>query len=690
MNLDSVVGGRVIDVVSTVFAMPLFRRRTAPADVERTPELASRSRGTRLFLVYAVASLVPVSLLGVMLMRGYHDTGVSHALDQGRAQAAVIEQMAVAPALGGADLARGLSPGEKDRLRSATDLAIFHGSVVRLRLVGFNGSVVFTDNGLSQGVLSVKDPAFRAAAAGEVHAEVVDQGPMFAAPAIRVLQPVVPEATGRAVGVLEVFLPYDQIAADVQADTREAIVKLAIGLVILYAVLALISFWTTRALRRFAARNEHQALHDSLTGLPNRELFRRVTESALARCATGERGALVLVDLDHFKEVNDTLGHHAGDELLRVVGERLTAALRTDDTVARLGGDEFGILLPGGDRDETVALLERVRRQLGEPVTIEYTELTIDASFGVCFYPDDAHTVEELLQHADAAMYHGKHGTFGVVVYEKAVSRPALDALVMHTELRRALEQDELVLHYQPKIDLASGRITTVEALVRWQHPERGLLLPGEFLAVAERGELIEPLTRWVLRRALADCVAWRARGDDWDVAVNVSARNLGTVAFAEEVRAMLDEAGLPASRLCLEVTETALAADHDVARHVVEALADHGIAMALDDFGVGFTGIAQLRDLALAEIKVDRLFITGLAHSQEDRAITGALIDLSHSLGCTVTAEGVESAEVAAWLRTAGCDSAQGFLFARPTAWTDLATDTVVTGSLLDLGVSR
>ena len=370
-----------------------------------------------------------------------------------------------------------------------------------------------------------------------------------------------------------------------------------VALIGLYAVLALISWWTTRALRRHAAEHEHQALHDPLTGLPNRELFRRVAEEALSRGPGADRGALVLIDLDHFKEVNDTLGHPAGDELLRVVAHRLSESLRTDDTVARLGGDEFGLILPlGGDREETVALLTRVREELGHEVTLDGATLSVEASFGVCFYPDDADTVEELLQHADAAMYRGKHGTTGVVVYEPAVSRPAADALVMQRELRQGLERDELVLHYQPKIELSTGHVTSLEALVRWQHPTRGLLMPSDFLAVAERSELIDPLTRWVLRRALIDYTAWTAAGHNWTVAVNVSARNLSSLEFAGSVQKMLLDADVRADQLHVEVTETALAFDAVLAGQVISALSAQGISVSIDDFGIGFTGLSQLR----------------------------------------------------------------------------------------------
>jgi diguanylate cyclase (GGDEF)-like protein len=641
-----------------------------------------RRRGARLFLVYAAASLVPVSILGLALTRGYHDGGRTQALDQGRAQAAVIEQMAVAPALGGADLSKGLARRERERLQSATDLAIFHGSVSRLRLLSFTGTVAFSDDGGVLGSVARNDPGFRAAARGGVVARIVDVEPGLTGRSIRVLQPVIPEASGRAIGVLEVFLPYDAIADKVAADTRRAIVRLALGLGSLYAVLALISYATTRALRRFAADNERQALHDPLTGLANRELFRRVAEQALSRAllrpeANGG-GALVLVDLDHFKEVNDNLGHHAGDQLLRVVAQRLSDSLRTDDTVARLGGDEFGIILPSSQRDETVELLGRVRRELSAPVTIDHATLSVEASFGVCFFPDDAVSVEGLLQHADAAMYRGKNGPDGVVVYAEgaadAGAAAGVDALVMQGELRHALACDEFVLHYQPKLDMLTGRTTGVEALVRWQHPERGLLPPASFLPVAERTELIVPLTEWVVRRAVDDLVDWTDAGFDWHVSVNVSARNLSSLAFADTVIGVLESRGVPPHRLCLEVTETAMAFDNQVAASVVAALSAYGIPMSLDDFGVGYTAISQLRDLAMSEIKIDRLFITGLDDNEQDRAIVGSVIDLAHSLGSTVTAEGVETEAVAAWLRGAGCDHAQGFLWSRPRPWTELA----------------
>jgi EAL domain-containing protein (putative c-di-GMP-specific phosphodiesterase class I) len=272
-------------------------------------------------------------------------------------------------------------------------------------------------------------------------------------------------------------------------------------------------------------------------------------------------------------------------------------------------------------------------------------------------------------------MYQGKHGPTGVVVYAPTASRPAMDALVMQRELRRALEHDELVLHYQPKIDLASGRIRCVEALVRWQHPVRGLVPPSDFLPVAERSELIQPLTTWVIRRALRDHEAWTAAGHDWTVAVNVSARNLSSLDFGRTVFGLLEEAGVLPDRLVLEITETAIAYDTDLASEVINDLARHGITLSIDDFGTGFTVLSQLRSLAVGEVKIDRLFIMGLVEHQHDRAIVRSVIDLAHQLGCAVTAEGVESQDVADWLHDAGCDHAQGFLWQRPVPWTEILT---------------
>jgi diguanylate cyclase len=631
--------------------------------------------GTRLFVIYSAASLIPVTLLGVVLLHGYQQQAVRQGLEQGRAQALVIEEMSIAPALRGTDLAHGLTGAERDRLRSATDLAIFKGSVARLRVRSFAGQVVFSDDGGKHKGLSSKSSAFRAAAGGRTRAAILRDPRVAPGQLIRVLQPIVANASGQATGVLEVYLPYDAIAAQVQTDMRRTLWTLATGLACLYLLLSLVSWYTTRSLRRHAAQREHQALHDGLTGLPNREWFRATAEKAVGQGSIGEPGALVLVDLDRFKEVNDTLGHHAGDELLRLVGHRLTESLRTDDSVARLGGDEFGLVLPQATNQASIlALLTRVREELAAEIVLDSTSLSVEASFGVAFYPQDADNVEELLKCADAAMYQGKRGAAGIVFYDSADGPLPTHSLTVHRELKLALERDELVLHYQPKVDLANGVITGVEALVRWAHPQRGLLTPAEFLPAAEQSGLIEPLTAWVIRRALRDQARWTATGIPWTVAVNVSAHNLESAAFPDAVAALLAEMGISSDRLHLEVTETALALDAKIAAQAVAALAEQGIAIAIDDFGIGYTSLFQLRSLAVAEVKIDRVFVSGVEHNDQDRAIVRSIIDLGHSLGFLVTAEGVESRSVADWLTGAGCDHAQGYYFARPQPWPDLA----------------
>jgi diguanylate cyclase len=635
------------------------------------PTASGQRVASRLFLRYALASLVPVLALGLALVSTDRQAGLQRGLAQGRAQASVIEQMAISPALAGHDLTRGVDADEVERLQSATDLAIFSGSVARLRLRSFTGQVVFSDDGLMTSSLPSSSPAFQAATAGRADVAIVadDSAP---GRLIRVLQPVVPSASGQAVGVLELYLPYGPIAATVERQLQTIYRQLAAGLGALYLVLGLISWSTTRRLRRHAAEREHQAMHDALTGLPNREAFRVRAQECEAR---GECGAVAIVDLDRFKEVNDTLGHQAGDRLLQVVAGRLRDALRPQDTVARLGGDEFGVLLPGlRTQAEAVELLTRARQSLAADLAIDGVVLSVEASFGIAVFPDHGRSLEDLLQHADLAMYQGKRGTAGVVVYRPGrASTIDTQRLVVQSGLRRALERDELVLHYQPLIDLETGRATAVEALLRWDHPERGRLAPAAFLPVAEHTGLIEPLTAWVLDRALADHAAWTRQGAPWAVAVNVSARNLESGDLATDVLRRLAAYSTPPDQLLLEVTETAIASDREAAVAVLRTLADCGVRVVLDDFGAGYSSLSNLRQVPVSEIKIDRAFVQGLTRNPQDRAIVRAVLELAHGLGCSATAEGVEDDATADALRAAGCDHAQGYLFSRPVPWPEL-----------------
>ena len=285
----------------------------------------------------------------------------------------------------------------------------------------------------------------------------------------------------------------------------------------------------------------------------------------------------------------------------------------------------------------------------------------------------DATNADDLLRCADTAMYHGKRGTQTIVRYDVAYANLASQHLSLQTDMRRAIDREQLRLHYQPKVNLRTGQVVGVEALLRWEHPERGMLRPGEFLPAIEQTGLIDPLTEWVLAQALADSAAWSAAGEVWTVAVNVSARNLDSAGFPEVVATALRDSGVHPSHLQIEVTETAMSIDQDTAKSSLETLALRGVGVALDDFGVGYASLAHLRTLALSEVKVDRAFVRGIEDSDSDREVVRSLVQLAHGLGLHVTAEGVENAATARWLLAAGCDSAQGYFFSRPLPWTEL-----------------
>jgi diguanylate cyclase (GGDEF)-like protein/PAS domain S-box-containing protein len=413
---------------------------------------------------------------------------------------------------------------------------------------------------------------------------------------------------------------------------------------------------------------EHLALHDGLTGLPNRTLFGNLVSQTLASAKrTDEPRALLVMDLDGFKQVNDLLGHDRGDTLLKQVAERLVDALREGDTVARLGGDEFGILpADASDLSAAAAVALKIQATCEPAFVVSDETVHVSPSIGIALFPEHGTTPAELLHRADLAMYAAKRSGEGHAVFSATQETETADRLALLLDLRHCVDREELVLHYQPKIDLATGTICGVEALVRWLHPEQGLLAPASFLGEVERTHLIAPVTRWVLNEALRQQRAWREQGLDLTMAVNISARSLRNVSglpdTVAELTALWDTGP---GRLTLELTEGALI--EDAAPAVLARLHEMGQMLSIDDFGTGYSSLAYLQRLPVDEIKIDRSFISSLARTSDDAFIVRSTIDLAHNLRLKVVAEGVEDENVAKLLAEYECDAAQGYHFARP-----------------------
>jgi diguanylate cyclase (GGDEF)-like protein len=414
---------------------------------------------------------------------------------------------------------------------------------------------------------------------------------------------------------------------------------------------------------------EYQASHDSLTELPNRAVLHEQLESALrsTQRSTDSGPALLLMDLDGFKEVNDTLGHHAGDELLKGVAGRLRSAIRGTDAAARLGGDEFGLFLPSTSAEGALQVAENILRALEEPFTIEGQQVSVGASLGLAVCPEDGSDASTLLRHADVAMYAAKHAHLGVVRYVPEQDQHNAGRLALVSELREALGRDELVLHYQPKRDLRSGRNARVEALVRWQHPVHGLLAPDAFVPLAESTGLIGLLDRWVLNAALRQSAVWRAEGLDVPVAVNLSVQDLRDRTLPDLIGGLLREHAVPVDGLILEITETGLLGDPARAFEVLQGLRALGVHIAIDDFGAGNAALGYLKHLPVDELKIDRSFVQDMRQNIGDAAIVRTTIDLAHRLGMAVVAEGVEDGATLDVLAALGCDLAQGYYISRP-----------------------
>ena len=638
---------------------------------------------------FAVVSAVLTSAVGLVLSTMLSDMVDERARVQAESAVVVAVRLGLQPQLTPADFTDGFDPARLAHVDAALLMGPRHEGgrldrldPVRIKIFARTGEIIYSDQADLIG-RQVDSPDLRRALAGDVLSEfttlAVEEEGRGAAPE-RLLEVYVPvrfEGAASPAGVMGVYLPYAPIAASVAQDVRKLSFSLALSLAVLYAGLFRLVSGASRRLRRqtdalrtSAERNRHQATHDGLTGLPNRVLLRDRLERALAGAAgTGREVAVLVIDLDRFKEINDTLGHSYGDLLLRQVGPRLQSTLRDGDTLARLGGDEFAVLLPVVDGpQEAEAVAERLREALHRRFEVDGVALDVEASIGIAMSPRHGTRTEELLRNADIAMYAAKERKVGAVLFrpDEHVTAPA--RLTVLGDLRQALDNDdELFLHYQPKFTLDDERIEGLEALLRWRHPVHGLVPPAEFIPVAEGTGIILRLTERVLGLALGQIRRWLDDGAAVPVAVNLSTRCLQDASLPDMVARLLAVHGVPPRLLRLEVTESAVMGDAARCLGVLQRLHALGVRLSIDDFGTGYSSMAYLRRLPVDELKIDRSFVMGMTATQQDAVLVRTAIDLGHNLGLTVVAEGVEDAEHVSALRRLGCDVAQGYHFARP-----------------------
>ncbi len=648
------------------------RGRAPGSNVTQLPPIRSegpeQSKPPRLVLRFAVYTALGLAIAaaGILVFVRHH--AIAQAESAVAFHTSFVAETILRDRLQQTDFQAPVSEPRRAQLDRLLRRQVLVGGALRVTLYGPDGRVTYSSDRSLIGS--------RAGAGAEVRTALAGKTAHRASPirvsgretkALRAYAPVLLSSLAPA-GAFELDQDYAPIARAARNAFLPVAGVLEILLLGLYGTFFPLLRRVTRRLRNHVAEIEHQALHDSLTDLPNRDLFRGRVAAALEEARAGGDGLIVMLfDLDHFKEINDTLGHQSGDLVLRLLAQRLRTVMRDTDTVARLGGDEFGVLAPGtADSDTALQLAARVQRAMERPFAVGGLTLEVEASIGIAVSPEHGDDVETLIRHADVAMYLSKE-THRPELYATEHDHYSPDRLALVGELRRAIDEEELIVYYQPRIDLSTGAARGAEALIRWNHPERGLLAPGEFIPLAQHTGIVRLITRYVLESALRQCRAWRDLGLDVSVSVNLFSRDLLDGGLAADVGRLLSTCGVEPRGLELEITEDTILIDPARTSIILDQLSERGVTLAIDDFGTGYSSLSYLKRLPVDVLKIDRSFVSRMESDENDAVIVRSTIELAHNLGLLVVAEGVETQDTLVQLAKLGCDTAQGYHVSRP-----------------------
>lgn len=629
----------------------------------------------RLVLRFAVVTALGLALAGAVILAVVRQIDQRHAVSAATERTHFVAETFLRGVIRSADAAAPVRGSRRKELDGLMRRYVLIDGAIRVSLVGRGDRITYSTDHRLIGAIASNRASLTDVRTGSILSRVSNVPAVDSHDTVKALVSSVPVALGRkTVGVVTIEQDYAPIAAAARESLLPVAGALEAALVLLFVLLLPALARASRRLRAYVAEIRYQATHDSLTGLSNREALHENVLAALRELKDGEHAAVLLIDLDRFKEVNDSLGHDAGDELLRDIAKRLVDVAGSAP-VSRLGGDEFAIVLAPTTPRRAIEFGNALRQSIEAPGAIRDIPVSVDASVGIALAPEDGTDVGQLVRRADVAMYAAKQARAGVLRYDVSTDRNDASKLVLMTELRIAVEREELEVHYQPIVDTATGVLKKVEALVRWQHPTKGMIPPSAFIPLAEHTRLIIDLNRLVLREAVRQCGIWRDRGVDLGVTVNMTVLDLLERSFAGDVQEVLRAAAFPATSLTIEITEGAFVQEPDRVRRTLDSLRAIGVQIAIDDFGTGYSSLSYLKELPVDVLKIDRSFVFDLPGSDASTAIVAAAIELSHRLGLTVVAEGVETDAQYTCLEALGCDLIQGYLISRPVSAATLAT---------------